>query len=459
MNAPHDGRRRCCALAALLTGVLALTAPGAAGAQQTNGQNNGPSPLIGTADDLVNQFAQSLQQGNWKEARELDRALEDVLKAMKDASGNHKHHHHHHGAFGQGMGQFAGTTTDPQQQQQDPTSTSNSGTSGSSSSGKGSFGKGMSQFGRGGEEHHHHHHHGWFGKGMFGTGQAADSSSTGGTTEKIPSFGKSNSASQSSSTSSGQTAGKTVNSAARGAINNGVSIVNNNIRNVFNGPANVNVNNGQQQITQQLANAGATSQSGKSVGGKKTTATAAATVQTKQSKGLSGTTSAQGTGTSTPTTSNGGQVGNQLGGKTLASASGTAKSNGGRTGRTGGVGGVSASVKTSASAGASVKGGGTTFAAAAASAKSGNSPTLTKATSTAATGLAGSKNTTGKAFSTATASVGKMAGNGLTKQFNGAAAHKSGPTNFANFNRAPVQRQVGGSVGSRTTAAAAGRKR
>jgi hypothetical protein len=442
MNAPQRGRRRCCALVALLAGVLLLTLPPGAPGADTTGT---PNQLVGAIDDVVGLYAQSLEQGNGQEARDLQRAMRDLLKALQQAEGMQQQQHHHRhkgGAFQRGMGQLADSAPGQQNQQQQDATASTSGTNasgsssgGTGSSGQGSFGKGMKHFGDGSEEKHHHHHHGWFGKGLHEAGKGPGASSeslTGtpsGTTDKMPGFSKGSQ----TSTTPGSSSGKVSNKTSGGAINNGISTVTNNIRNIFNGPANVNINNGSQQQVTQTAKASL----GKNVGQKKAATT--------------GTSTAAATSTTTTGSSNA------------------------RTPRTSGNSNTTTSVKATATASTSASGkakassSATTYATQTASAKGAATVAHASGSGSATTGAKSLTATTGKGLASGqVAQVGKMTSSNFktsAKQTltSGSAARKSGPS--ANFmaGRTAMPHNVGASVGSRPMAfhpaASVGKKR
>src|SRR5262249_30797226 len=80
------------------------------GPQQGKGGMN--AGLMNAIQDVVGLMGQAAQQGNQQEFNALERALKDLLAALKDEMHHKKkkHHHHHHkhhkgGAFGAGLAQ------------------------------------------------------------------------------------------------------------------------------------------------------------------------------------------------------------------------------------------------------------------------------------------------------------------------------------------------------------------
>jgi hypothetical protein len=463
----------------MLAGVLVLTMPPGRAQAQVGGPD---ARLVGAIDDVVGLFAQSLEQGNMKEARNLEGAVQDLMKALEHAEGMKRHHHHHHhhhkggGAFGQGMTQTADSSGNQQDLGQpftgggkgqgsssgqgtsstSPSSSTSQGTSGQ----QGSFGKGTKHFGHHREEKHHHHHH----EGSFGKGIAALSEGKGRIDQPLP-----GSSSTAAKTSAGGSSAKSSGS-SRGALGTGMTTVTNNIRNdFFNGPTNINVNNGKQQLTQ-IAQA-ATAKNGK--GGKSLASAKASTNLTAGTTGLKTATktgAANGSGSSSGKTSTDTHAGQQVGSKGQTPA--VAKNNGSR--RTSSFTGATASAKASgtgngkasALSSAKAKTGGTTTGAttmastkgsgkatATAFTKSGNAfaGTQTKHKSSGATGVGSAHQQT--------AQIGKMTGNFKGATTSGA-AKKSGYTPHSTAGTS-APRHVGSSVGSRPTshAASAGGKR
>src|SRR5207249_10611575 len=94
--------------------------------------------------------------------------------------------------------------------------------SSTSTSGSGSLGQGLGQASGGTGTTSHHRHR----RGSFGNGLQQAASGAGGTS----------------------TTGASSNNTARSGTNNGVNLVSTTINNQFNGPARVNINNGQQTL-------------------------------------------------------------------------------------------------------------------------------------------------------------------------------------------------------------------
>ena len=236
MSNPPRGRSPCRALAVLLLAGAGLLAPPPqpADAQNTGqGNNQSLSPqMIQTIDDVVNLLGQAVQQGDEREIRAIDHALRDLIRALEQQQqqGQQGHHHrrHHQGAIQRGLGQFAGSGSGSTSTTSvDPTTGTSSSTS---TSGSGSFGQGLGQASGGTGTTSHHRHH----RGSFGNGLQQAMSGAGGTTG---------------------TTGASSSNSARSGTNNGVNLVSTTINNQFNGPARVNINNGQQTLA---ANSGAT---------------------------------------------------------------------------------------------------------------------------------------------------------------------------------------------------------
>jgi hypothetical protein len=420
MNAPQYGRRRCCALAALMAGALLLTLSGrsAEASQQKDLLNN----LLGTIDDTVNLYAQALQQGNGAAAGEADRALQDLMQALQQAEGMKHHHHRHHkgGAFGQGVDQAAGGAASDPQQPQDLLPPFDPGTSQGTVQGKGSFGKGMNMGGRK-EEKHHHHHKSSFGSGMKQAGQWHHGS---------PMSKFSGEAALSS--------GKVINNAPGGSINNGISKVTTNIRNVFNGPTNFNINNGQQTLTQNAKASTTPSTTGKSgtgasVGTKNTPA-ATQTADSKRSHRSDGSKASISPAVTVK------DAGTTVRSQRTATGNGSAK--------TAKTSTASAGVAKTSTASASGKGKSKLTMATSAGSAVGSKSTGTLAAknltprTTNMLGAHAAKSTPHQQL----AQVGKATGSGMAK--------KGGTSmNFAATNRAMAPRNIGASVGSRAPVA------
>jgi hypothetical protein len=185
MTNPHRGQRPCRALAILflLTTALVFTLPGrqAAAGQQ---RDSLMSDLLPSIEEIAGALDQAAMQGQGKEARQLDRALEDLIRAL---DGDHKHHHDKHDRHGHihdGMSQFANNGSDSQ--------------SSNSQDGSGKDSKGR-----------HHDHKSSFGKGMNQVaGSSQDQSSSKSSSHKGVNSGMSQVASTINNNFSGAKAGK-----------------------------------------------------------------------------------------------------------------------------------------------------------------------------------------------------------------------------------------------------------
>jgi hypothetical protein len=58
-------------------------------------------------DDIVNLIGNTAQQGDQRDVRRLDRALQNLLDVLEGGQTHHHRHHHKHHGFGQGFAQFS----------------------------------------------------------------------------------------------------------------------------------------------------------------------------------------------------------------------------------------------------------------------------------------------------------------------------------------------------------------
>jgi len=140
MNAPQRGPRQFRALAvlALAAGGLLLLPSSGVNAAGHNGLSGG---LLESIHDLVDVLGQAVRHGDRKEVRQIDHALEDLIRAYEHQQMHHHHHHHHKGgAIHKGM-QMAGK--DQNASDSSPTATDSS--KSNTNKGKGNFGHGMGQ--------------------------------------------------------------------------------------------------------------------------------------------------------------------------------------------------------------------------------------------------------------------------------------------------------------------------
>src|SRR5262249_14311204 len=101
----------------LLGGGLLLTLTPSLPAQAPGGGLNGQ--LVGNIQGVADLLGTAVQQGAPRnEVNQIDRALEDLLRALRFGR-HHRHHkrhhhrHHHGGAFGGGLAQFADAANNP----------------------------------------------------------------------------------------------------------------------------------------------------------------------------------------------------------------------------------------------------------------------------------------------------------------------------------------------------------
>jgi hypothetical protein len=279
MTTPHRGQRCCRALALLLllTGAALATSTPQARASSNEALL---ADMLTSIEDVSQALDGAVMQGDMHDVRKLDKTLDQLIRSFDDMLGMQQHRHHHGGSFGAGTSQFSGGNSD-----------------GSSSSG--------STTGDGSTQRHHHHHHGdsgAIGRGMQGlAGGSSGSSSTGSTRNS-----------------------------ARSGVNSGINQVSTTINQIFNGPATVNINNGQQQITRGTS-AGTSTTGSTTAGTSFTTTTAAGTTGThkKTTTGTSGSgpgttsTTNAAAGTSPSTTTAGGTTGTHKKMSTSTSGTGT----------------------------------------------------------------------------------------------------------------------------------------
>jgi hypothetical protein len=472
MNAPQSGRGRGCALLVLLAGVLLITLPPLSA--QADQQKDLTSNLVSTIDRAVMLYAEAVDQGNPQIAEDVESALQDLLQALKQAEAMKQHHHRHHhqrkgGAFGDGMGQFGNFSPDQQQQDflppfdggNDKGSLQNSGFS----PGSGSVGKGMQSMNgwQHGSRPGQANKSGAFAGGISQASQCRSpfGGAQPGSSGKMMAYQQGNGMGTMPTTGSGMV----TNIAKGGSINNGISMVTNNIRiNDFNGPTNININSGKQKLTQ-MANGGP---AGDGVGSSKT--------QSGRDKGSAAAVRAGKDGGTTPKTSDAAAGKHGHGSAKQQTTAGTSTA-----GATKMAGNATLSAATAKSPpGANTSNGGAvknaptkTFVGVTAKALPGantskggavkSAGTKTPAAMTAKNSMS---KTPGAAGATAgkyvphqqVAQVGKMAGTNkaFTKQGLGAgtgAMKSSSARNFTPANHAAGARNVGSSVGNRPATA------
>ncbi len=140
MKLSHKSSLLLIAFAGLLTlpsaNVFGQTSSGSSPGSSGQSHYGMDASLLHDIDKLAGLMDHALKHGHRHEARELDRALDDLIKALDHQMRRH-HHHHHDNAFHKGMQSASGTSASSPSSTTTPVSTSKSGGSGSATSGQG----------------------------------------------------------------------------------------------------------------------------------------------------------------------------------------------------------------------------------------------------------------------------------------------------------------------------------